>query len=197
MAHFAELGPFVGDQAPVLRVTPIANERLLDEQGQEQEALGEAFVRRILGGTWKQTSYSGSTRKNYAGVGFVYDRVRDAFIPPKPSFPSWVLNEETCRWDPPIPQPSSGGPWEWDEVEGAWVDASGAAPSTKWVVESLTGTEIERVNASADPNVRGFMNQLYSTSRVRPKHPAVSRGVNYLEQAGLLDYVGRAAEILA
>lgn len=58
-------------------------------------------------------------RKNYAGIGFTYDPQRDAFIPPKP-FPSWVLNEETCLWEPPVPLPTEVGPWDWNEEAQSW-----------------------------------------------------------------------------
>lgn len=59
-------------------------------------------------------------RKNYAGIGFTYDRERDAFIPPKP-FDSWVLNEETCLWEAPVPYPDDGKDYEWDEETTSWV----------------------------------------------------------------------------
>jgi hypothetical protein len=81
-------------------------------------------------GEWMQTSYNtrggvhvnGGTpfRKNYAGIGFTYDRSRDAFIPPKP-FPSWLLNEDSCLWEAPVAYPSDGGRYVWDEASGAWV----------------------------------------------------------------------------
>ncbi len=81
-------------------------------------------------GEWIQTSYNtrggvhiaGGTplRKNFAGIGYDYDQNRDAFIPPKP-FASWRLNEETCLWEPPVPIPSDGGPYAWDENAQAWV----------------------------------------------------------------------------
>lgn len=58
-------------------------------------------------------------RKNYAGIGFTYDSERDAFIPPKP-YDSWVLNEETCLWQAPIPYPVGGGEYSWNEKEGTW-----------------------------------------------------------------------------
>ena len=61
-------------------------------------------------------------RKNYAGIGFTYDRERDAFIPPKP-FASWVLNEDTCLWDAPTPYPTDGEMYMWDEATTAWVPA--------------------------------------------------------------------------
>lgn len=82
-------------------------------------------------GEWIQTSYNtrggvhalGGTplRKNYAGIGFTYDRVRDAFIPPKP-YASWVLNEETCLWDAPTPCPTDGKIYNWDENTQQWVE---------------------------------------------------------------------------
>lgn len=84
-----------------------------------------------LGGTWIQTSYNtfagehklGGTplRKNYAGIGYIYDAERDAFIPPQP-FPSWSLNEQTCLYQPPIPYPSDEKPYQWDEELGDWVE---------------------------------------------------------------------------
>lgn len=80
-------------------------------------------------GTWIQTSYNTSAgqhpegrplRKNYAGIGYTYDAQRDAFIPPKP-FPSWVLNEDTCLWDSPVPYPNDGDRYRWDESTQSWV----------------------------------------------------------------------------
>ena len=68
----------------------------------------------------KRTSYHGNIRKNYAGIGYTYDAVRDAFIAPKP-FASWVLDEATCRWEAPVAMPSEGGPWAWDEDTESWV----------------------------------------------------------------------------
>ena len=68
---------------------------------------------------WIQTSYNHNIRKNYAGVGYSYDEVRDAFIPPKP-FDSWTLNEETCNWEAPTPYPDDGQIYNWNEIEG-WI----------------------------------------------------------------------------
>jgi len=59
-------------------------------------------------------------RKNYAGIGFTYDAVRDAFTPPQP-YPSWVLKEDTCLWDAPVPYPTDGFAYEWEEANLAWV----------------------------------------------------------------------------
>jgi len=84
-------------------------------------------------GEWVQTSYNtyggqhrnGGTplRKNYAGIGYTYDRQRDAFIPPKP-FASWVLNEETCLWEAPTPMPTDDKNYRWDETTTAWVEVT-------------------------------------------------------------------------
>ena len=68
----------------------------------------------------KRTSYNANIRKNYAGIGYTYDTVRDAFIAPQP-YASWVLDEATCRWTAPVPMPSAGGPWAWDEDTESWV----------------------------------------------------------------------------
>ena len=81
-------------------------------------------------GDWVQTSYNTHggqhpegrpLRKNYAGIGYTYDSDRDAFIPPKP-FASWVLNEDTCLWDAPVPYPADGKVYRWDEVTTSWVE---------------------------------------------------------------------------
>jgi hypothetical protein len=69
--------------------------------------------------TVKRTSYNANIRKNYAGIGFTYDLERDAFISPKP-FDSWLLNEETCRWESPTPYPNDGLKYFWNESELAW-----------------------------------------------------------------------------
>ena len=115
MAHFAEINDF----NVVQRVIVVANDVLLDENGDEQEALGAAFCSDLLGGTWKQTSYNGNFRKNFAGIGFSYDTTRDAFLAPRP-FVSWMLNEETCRWEAPTPYPNDGNQYQWDEATQSW-----------------------------------------------------------------------------
>ena len=115
MAHFAELN----ENNEVLRVVVIANPELLDENGDEQESLGVTFCNQLFGGTWKQTSYNGNIRKNFAGAGFTYDVDRDAFIPPKP-YASWVLNETTCIWEAPTAMPNDGNMYEWNEETTSW-----------------------------------------------------------------------------
>jgi hypothetical protein len=117
MAHFAELN----ESNVVTQVLVVANAELIDGDT-ESEAKGIAFLASLYGhDRWKQTSYNATIRKNYAGIGFTYDSVRDAFIPPQP-FTSWTLDEATCRWEPPVPYPSEGGPYRWDEDAGAWVN---------------------------------------------------------------------------
>lgn len=118
MAHFAKLDL----NNVVIEVNVIHNNELLDN-GVESEAKGIAFLTDWSGGytNWKQTSYNSTTRKNYAGVGFTYDAIRDAFIPPKP-FDSWLLNEESCQWTAPVAYPIDGKMYRWDESTIAWVE---------------------------------------------------------------------------
>ena len=118
MTHFAKL-----DQNNVVtEVHVINNIELLTADGSESEMMGVAFLIRWSGGysNWKQTSYNRRIRKNYAGVGYTYDSVRDAFIPPKP-FLSWVLNEDTCQWGAPVAMPTDGQLYYWDEATTSWV----------------------------------------------------------------------------
>jgi hypothetical protein len=117
MAHFAELN----ESNIVTQVVVVHNNELLDN-GAENEAKGVAFLESLYGhGRWKQTSYHGNIRKNYAGIGFAYDADRDAFIAPQP-FASWSLDESTCTWVPPVPYPTDGGIYRWDEASGAWLN---------------------------------------------------------------------------
>lgn len=116
MAHFAEIGL----NNTVLRVVVVNNNELKDPAGEESEQLGAAFCRNLFGGTWLQTSYNGNMRKNFAGAGFTYDSDRDAFIPPKP-YPSWVLNEETCRWGAPVAKPDDDNMYYWNEENLNWA----------------------------------------------------------------------------
>ena len=115
MAHFAELD----SNNVVLRVVVVNNAELLDGDGVEQESLGAAFCQGLFGGTWKQTSYNGNTRKNFAGIGYTYDSGRDAFIAPQP-YASWVLNETTCNWEAPVAMPTDGNLYTWNEETTSW-----------------------------------------------------------------------------
>jgi len=107
MSHFAELD----ENNIVLRV-------LVGDNNAPNEGY-DWFVEN-LGGRWMQTSYNGNIRKNYAGIGFTYDDGRDAFIPPKP-YPSWLLLEDTCQWEAPIPYPDDDLIYQWDEEQGDWT----------------------------------------------------------------------------
>jgi len=117
MAHFAE----IDQNNVVLRVIVVENRDTSTPDGVEVESIGVAFCQRLFGGNWVKTSYNGNIRKNYAGVGFVYDFGRDAFISPKP-FNSWVLNENTCQWDAPVAYPDDGKHYLWDESITNWVE---------------------------------------------------------------------------
>jgi hypothetical protein len=117
MAHFAKL-----DESNVVLEVNVVDNIWLMQDGVESEIKGIQFLVDWSGGysNWKQTSYNGKIRKNYAGIGYKYDSQRDAFIPPQP-FPSWVLNEDTCLWDAPTPYPTDGQFYQWDEATTSWV----------------------------------------------------------------------------
>lgn len=117
MAHFAKL-----DENNIVIDVNVVNNDVLDPSN--EEATGIAFLSEWSGGytNWKQTSYNGTFRKNYAGIGYLYDASRDAFIPPKP-FDSWTLVEETCQWDAPIPYPTDGNFYLWHEGTLSWKEA--------------------------------------------------------------------------
>ena len=111
MAHFAKLG--IGNI--VEKVEVVSNDVATDEQ------TGVDFLNNLYKteDVWKQTSYNGNIRKNFAGIGFTYDQARDAFIPPKP-FNSWTLNDTTCLWEAPVAYPDDGQEYTWDETDQQW-----------------------------------------------------------------------------
>ena len=126
MASFAKIGL----NNKVIEVLSVVNEVLHDSNGIEQEVIGIDFLTKLTGyPVWKQTSYnthggvhsSGGTplRKNHAGIGYTYDEDRDAFIPPKP-FNSWILNEDTCRYEAPVAKPNDGNIYKWNETNLTW-----------------------------------------------------------------------------
>ena len=121
MAHYAELD----STNNVLKVHVLNNEVITDSDGNEQEQVGVDFLTNHNGGVgwYKQTSYNGNFRKNYAGIGYTYDSTRDAFIPPQP-YPSWLLNEDTCQWESPVAYPDDGKMYDWDEATVGWVEVS-------------------------------------------------------------------------
>jgi hypothetical protein len=117
MAHFAKLD----DNNIVKQVIVVSNNELLDESGIESEQKGIDFCTNLFGGQWIQTSYNGSIRKNYAGQGYFYDSILDAFIAPQP-YPSWVLDAD-AKWQPPTPYPVEEGKFfNWDELTLSWVE---------------------------------------------------------------------------
>lgn len=106
MAYFAEI-----DIAnTVIRVIALED---------ELESNGSEWCKNNLGGTWVQTSHSGSIRKQYAGIGYTYDSDADVFVAPKP-FPSWIL-DANYDWQAPIERPADGKDYLWDESNLAWV----------------------------------------------------------------------------
>jgi hypothetical protein len=123
MGHFVKLN----EQNLVIDAIVVNNETLGNLPFPESEPVGIAFLTEWSGGytNWKQTSYNANFRKNYAGVGYTYDAVLDAFIAPKP-FPSWLLNTTTCQWQAPIPYPTDGKIYSWNEETQQWVEFTGA-----------------------------------------------------------------------
>lgn len=109
MAHFANIV-----NGKVKEVIVIDN---------QYEHDGENYINSVLNlkGTWIQTSYHNNIRGNYAGIGYTYDEVNDVFYSPEP-FVSWILNEETWKWEAPIPYPEDGNTYIWDEDNLEWVE---------------------------------------------------------------------------
>ena len=120
MAHFAKI-----ENGVVTQVIVVDNKDTSDASGVEKEHIGAAFCERLFGGIWKQTSYNGNIRKNYAGIGYSYNADIDAFVPPKP-FNSWILNAETAQWEAPVAMPEDAGTgdppkmYTWNEETTSW-----------------------------------------------------------------------------
>ena len=114
MAHFAR----IDENGVVQQVVVVDNKDTADASGVEKEHIGAAHLEKILGGTWKQTSYNGNMRKNYAGIGYTYRSDIDAFVPPQP-FASWVLNAD-AQWEAPTPMPTDGQMYSWNEETTSW-----------------------------------------------------------------------------
>ena len=111
MAHFAKLG----NNNIVQSVEVVSNDIATTEKN------GADFLNNLYNTSdvWKQTSYNANIRKNYAAVGYTYDETKDAFISPK-SFNSWILNDDTCRWEAPVAYPDDGELYEWNEDTTSW-----------------------------------------------------------------------------
>ena len=115
MAHFAKL-----DDNNVVLAVHVVNNDVITVDGAESEQAGINFLSDLHGHVnWKQTSYNGTFRKNYAGIGYTYDASRDAFIA------SWILNETNCQWESPIPYPADGKSYIWFEDNQEWVEITG------------------------------------------------------------------------
>ena len=119
MAHFAKLD----ENNVVMTVIVVSNDDCLDKDGVEQEAIGVAFCQGLLGsGTrWKQTSYNGKFRRQYAGTGSLYFEPLDVFVEPQP-YPSWTFDTATANWVAPVPKPSVPDIYTliWDEENQEW-----------------------------------------------------------------------------
>jgi len=102
MAHFAKI-----DNTNTVTAVIVAEQDFINSG-----KVGDSFL-------WVQTSYNGNFRKNYAGVGYTYDKTRDAFIAPKP-FTSWILNEDTCIYEAPVAYPYDGESYSWNETTLTW-----------------------------------------------------------------------------
>lgn len=120
MSHFAQLD----ENNTVVQVVVVSDKNTSNEHGIEVEEIGQKFLQSLHGPEtkWKQTSYNGSIRKNYAGIGYSYNEKLDAFIPPKP-FESWVLDEDLAYYVAPIPRPSEENKvYFWDEENQVWLE---------------------------------------------------------------------------
>ena len=119
MAHYAQLD----SNNVVTQVIVIDNKDTADANGVEKEYIGAAFCERLFGGTWKQTSYNGNLRKNYAGIGYTYQADIDAFVAPQP-FPSWIL-DDNAQWQAPVAMPTDEKKYSWDEATTSWIEIQG------------------------------------------------------------------------
>lgn len=115
MAHFVQLDA----NNVVTQVIVVSNGDCGGGNYPESEPIGAAFCHQLFGGTWKQTSYNNNFRKRYAGIGYTYNEDLDAFIAHKP-FESWTLNPETADWEAPVPYPSDGNTYTWNEFLLIW-----------------------------------------------------------------------------
>ena len=119
MAHFAQ----IDENNIVVSVIVVDNKDTADANGVEKEYIGAAFCERLFGGTWKQTSYNGNIRKNYAGIGYSYNADIDAFVAPKP-YASWTL-DANAQWQAPTVMPTDGKMYSWNEETQTWVEVNG------------------------------------------------------------------------
>ena len=114
MAHFAR----IDENNIVTQVIVVADSDCGGGQYPESDPIGAAFCNKLLGGTWKQTSYNNNFRKRYAGIGYTFDAENDMFIAPQP-YASWTLDAEG-DWQPPVAMPDDGNPYVWNEETQSW-----------------------------------------------------------------------------
>ena len=112
MAHFAKLG-----KGNIVETVVVVSNDIATTEQAGIDFLNDLYRDRNV--VWKQTSYNGNIRKNFAGVGSKYDQARDAFIAPQP-YNSWTLNENTCRWEAPVAYPDDGQDYKWNEQTKSW-----------------------------------------------------------------------------
>ena len=112
MAHFAKLG--VGN---VVQQVFVVSNSVFTTEKEGVDWINNFYKTKDI---WVQTSYNSNFRKNYASVGYTYNDVRDAFIPPKP-YNSWTLNEDTCLWEAPVAYPTDGQEYNWNEDTTSWT----------------------------------------------------------------------------
>jgi hypothetical protein len=119
MAHFAKLDT----NNVVTEVIVVNNAVIQNLPFPESESIGVEFCQSLYGANtlWKQTSYNASFRKNYAGFGYSYHADIDAFVAPQP-YPSWILNTDTAQWEAPVPYPTDGKMYFWDEPTLSWIE---------------------------------------------------------------------------
>ena len=116
MAHFAKIV-----NSTVEQVIVINDQDAPDPAPNNSEPIGQAFIRDVLGldGEWVQTSYNGTFRAHYAGIGYTWDAINQVFYQPQP-YPSWYLDED-WNWQAPVPYPNDGNDYLWDEATQQWV----------------------------------------------------------------------------
>ena len=149
MAHFAKL-----DENNIVTEVLVVNNEVVTINGLETEQIGIDFLSGLFDHPyWKQTSYNGKFRKNYAGIGWTYDQTRDAFIPPKPEG-NYVLNEDACLWErAPELGIVSGDPLiTADGVDFVTVYIAGAVANSTQVV-MING---ETINVDTDMEGKGY-----------------------------------------
>ena len=117
MAHYAQIS-----DGTVIKLIVVHNNELLVD-GIETESKGAEFCHNLFGGEWIQTSYNNRIRKQYAGIGYTYDSVKDQFVAPRP-FASWTLDSNN-DWQAPTAMPNDGKMYRWNEASLAWVEVVG------------------------------------------------------------------------